>query len=71
MTVRDWGLVILLLAFGSVDLRAVRAWRSESALWAQAYRLAPTFPRAATNHAKQLLTAGRDTEARQAILGAR
>lgn len=67
---RIWALAILLLAFWSIDLWAVRAWRSEAALWAQAYRVAPQSFRAATNHAKQLFVAGHEAEARRVLQGA-
>ena len=68
---RIWGLAILLLTFWSIDMWAVRVWRSEAAVWAQAYRVAPRSFRAATNHAKHLFAAGQEANARRILEGHR
>lgn len=65
------GLIGLLLVFAGIDLWAVRAWRSESALWTHAYRVSPRSPLVTVNYARHLFLAGREDEARRMVMGAR
>jgi len=68
--VRRWLLIGILVVVGLLEWRAVRAWRSEPALWGHAYVVAPRSPRAVSNYVKALIAAGRDAEA-DAILNRR
>lgn len=48
-----WRLLWCLLGlYVALDVRMVRVWRSDEALWTQAYRVSPTSPRAVVNYIK-------------------
>lgn len=56
-------LLIVLSLYTSLSVSAVRTWRSDAAVWAHAYRVAPASPRTAINYAKTLFAAGDEAAA--------